>query len=98
MNPRSRAPARAAGRQDRLVAARRRRSAIEPKIGHLKSDNRVRRCFLSGLEGDAINIILAVACATLRKLLARLYFALFRDPAQWPEWPPQPCPILFAAA
>ena len=40
---------------------RKRRSAIEPKIGHLKSDNRVDRCFLSGLEGDAINIILAAA-------------------------------------
>jgi hypothetical protein len=40
---------------------RRRRSAIEPKIGHLKSDHRVRRCFLSGLEGDAINIVLAAA-------------------------------------
>ena len=48
---------------------RRRRSAIEPKIGHLKSDHRVRRCFLSGLEGDAINIILAAAAANLRKLL-----------------------------
>jgi len=48
---------------------RRRRSAIEPKIGHLKNDHRVRRCFLSGLEGDAINIILAAAAANLRKLL-----------------------------
>jgi len=54
---------------------RRRRSAIEPKIGHLKSDHRVRRCFLSGLEGDAINIILAAAAANLRKLLAGFFFA-----------------------
>ncbi len=53
-----------------------RRSAIEPKIGHLKSDHRVRRCFLSGLEGDAINIVLAAAAANLRKLLG-----LFRDAA-----------------
>ena len=51
---------------------RRRRSAIEPKIGHLKSDHRVRRCFLSGLEGDAINITLAAAAANLRKLLGGL--------------------------
>ena len=49
---------------------RRRRSAIEPKIGHLKSDHRAGRCFLSGLEGDAINITLAAAAANLRKLLA----------------------------
>ena len=55
---------------------RRRRSAIEPKIGHLKSDHRVRRCFLSGLEGDAINIILAAAASNLRKLLAAFCFAL----------------------
>ena len=49
---------------------RRRRSAIEPKIGHLKSEHRAGRCFLSGLEGDAINITLAAAAANLRKLLA----------------------------
>ncbi len=55
---------------------RRRRSAIEPKIGHLKSDHRAGRCFLSGLEGDAINIVLAAAGANLRKLLG-----LFRDAA-----------------
>lgn len=55
---------------------RRRRGAIEPKIGHLKSDHRVRRCFLSGLEGDAINIVLAAAAANLRKLLAAFCFAL----------------------
>lgn len=54
----------------------RRRSAIEPKIGHLKSDHRVERCFLSGLEGDAINIVLAAAAANLRKLLKRLLLAL----------------------
>jgi len=53
-----------------------RRSAIEPKIGHLKSDHRVRRCFLSRLEGDAINIVLAAAAANLRKLLAAFCFAL----------------------
>ena len=30
---------------------RKRRSAVEPKIGHLKSDNRMRSCFLKGLAG-----------------------------------------------
>lgn len=54
---------------------RRRRSAIEPKIGHLKSDHRAGRCYLSGLEGDAINIVLAAAAANLRKLLKRFSFA-----------------------
>jgi len=58
---------------------RRRRSAIEPKIGHLKSDNRMDRCFLWGLGGDAINAVLAAAGSNMRKLLRRLYFALFFD-------------------
>jgi IS5 family transposase len=55
---------------------RRRRSAIEPKIGHLKSDHRMNRCFLAGLRGDSINAVLAAAGANLRKLLRRLFFAL----------------------
>jgi IS5 family transposase len=55
---------------------RRRRSAVEPKIGHLKSDNRLGRCFLRGLSGDAINAVLAAAGSNLRKLLKKLVFAL----------------------
>ena len=51
---------------------RRRRSAIEPKIGHLKSDHRMRRCFLAGLHGDAINALLSAAGSNLRKLLGLL--------------------------
>lgn len=50
----------------------RRRSAIEPKIGHLKSDHRMGRCFLARLRGDAINAVLAAAGANLRKLLGLL--------------------------
>jgi IS5 family transposase len=55
---------------------RRRRSAVEPKIGHLKSENRMDRCFLRGLVGDAINAVLAAAGSNLRKLLALLLCAL----------------------
>ena len=72
---------------------RRRRSAIEPKIGHLKSDHRAGRCYLSGLEGDAINIILAAAAANLRKLLAafclalRIWFAQLAPIPNHPETP-----------
>lgn len=62
---------------------RRRRSAIEPKIGHLKSDHRMGRCFLTRLCGDATNAVLASAGANLWKLLRlfgygpqRLFFAL----------------------
>jgi len=51
---------------------RKRRSAIEPIIGHAKSDHRMSRCFLKGLAGDAINAILAAAGFNLRKLLRGL--------------------------
>jgi len=57
---------------------RRRRSAIEPKIGHLKSDHRMDRCFLARLTGDAINAVLAAAGSNLRKLLRRLAAALIQ--------------------
>ena len=69
----------------RAERKRRRRSAIEPKIGHLKSDHRMGRCFLARLFGDAINAVLAAAGSNLRKLLGlfrskagRFVFALLR--------------------
>ncbi len=55
---------------------RKRRSAVEPKIGHLKSDHRLGRCFLKGLAGDAINVILAAAGSNLLKLLRGIACAL----------------------
>ena len=36
-----------------------RRQAVEPSIGHLKADHRMRRNFLKGTLGDAMNPILA---------------------------------------
>jgi transposase, IS5 family len=44
----------------------RRRAAIEPRIGHLKSDFRLGRNFLRGVQGDAINLLLAATAANLR--------------------------------
>jgi hypothetical protein len=55
---------------------RKRRSAIEPKIGHLKSENRMGCCYLKGLIGDGIKAILAAAGANLRKLLRLLSCAV----------------------
>ena len=55
---------------------RKRRSTVEPKIGHLKSDNRMTRCFLKGLTGDAINAVLAAAGSNLQKLLRAFAHAL----------------------
>ena len=48
---------------------------MEPKIGHLKSDHRMRRCFLKGLIGDAINAVLAAAGSNLLKLLRAIALA-----------------------
>ncbi|MEQ1531231.1 MAG: IS5 family transposase [Methylococcales bacterium] len=39
----------------------RRRAAIEPIIGHLKSDFRLSRNFLKGTSGDLINVLMAAA-------------------------------------
>ena len=44
----------------------RRRAAIEPRIGHLKTDFRLGRNFLRGVNGDAFNLLLAATAANLR--------------------------------
>lgn len=49
----------------------RRRAAIEPRIGHLQSDFRLGRHFLRGVQGDAINLLLAATAANLRLWLRR---------------------------
>jgi IS5 family transposase len=46
-----------------------RRQAVEPAIGHLKSDNRMDRCWLSGQLGDALHTVLCAAGYNLRWLL-----------------------------
>lgn len=50
----------------------RRRSAIEPIIGHAKSDGLLERNHLAGATGDAINAILVGAGHNIRLLLAWL--------------------------
>jgi hypothetical protein len=50
------------GRERRDVRREmRRRVAIEPVIGHLKDDHRMRRNHLKGCHGDRINAVLAAA-------------------------------------
>ena len=53
----------------------RRRSAIEPSIGHMKSDQQLDYNHFTGKEGDRINALLAAVGYNFRKLL-RLFFAL----------------------
>jgi transposase, IS5 family len=50
----------------------RRRSAVEPVIGHIKNEHRMGRNYLAGTQGDAINAILAAAGYNFRLLLTWL--------------------------
>jgi IS5 family transposase len=46
-----------------------RRAAIEPVIGHLKSDYRLCRNYLKGILGDQINVILAAAAMNFKRAM-----------------------------
>ena len=46
-----------------------RRTAVEPAIGHLKSDHRMDRCWLQGTLGDALHSISCAAGYNLRWLM-----------------------------
>ena len=46
-----------------------RRTAVEPAIGHLKSDHRMDRCWLQGALGDALHSISCAAGYNLRWLM-----------------------------
>jgi transposase, IS5 family len=49
-----------------------RRSAVEPVIGHMKGEHRMGRNHLTGSAGDAINAVLAAVGYNFRRLLAWL--------------------------
>ena len=53
----------------------RRRSAIEPIIGHLKHDFRMLRNYLKGTQGDAINALMAAAAFNFKRKM-RIDFLL----------------------
>jgi len=50
----------------------RRRSAVEPVIGHTKSDHRMDRNYLAGQAGDAINAVLAAVGYNFKRILSWL--------------------------
>ena len=50
----------------------RRRSAIEPMIGHMKTDGRLTRCPLKGTTGDAIFAVLCGCGHNIRMILRHL--------------------------
>lgn len=55
-----------------------RRAAVEPTIGHLKSEHRLERNQLRGVSGDSINAILSAAAMNFGKLLSFLLAFLLR--------------------
>lgn len=55
-----------------IKKALKRRSAVEPEIGHMKKDGRLGRCYLKGAVGDAINVVMVAAGHNLRKILNKL--------------------------
>jgi len=63
-----------AGQKRRMIGTIRRemqrRPAIEPVIGHAKSEHRMGRNYLAGQAGDAINAVLAAVGYNFRRLLA----------------------------
>ena len=60
----------------------RRRSAIEPVIGHLKAEHRMGRNYLWHREGDAINAVLAAVGYNFRRLIRWLSLLLSQILAQ----------------
>lgn len=56
----------------------RRRSAIEPVIGHMKSEGHLDRNYLKGRHGDAANAILSAVGYNLRLILAWLKILVSR--------------------
>lgn len=55
----------------------RRRAAIEPIIGHMKSDYRMARNYLKGFEGDERNLLLAASAFNLKKWMNIYFYAVF---------------------
>ena len=54
----------------------RRRSAVEPVIGHLKAEHRMGRNYLWFRRGDATNAVLAAAGYNFRRLIRWLSLLL----------------------
>lgn len=57
------------GMTNSFKAKLKRRSAIEPTIGHMKTEGRLNRCTLKGQLGDAMFALLCAAGHNLRLIL-----------------------------
>lgn len=56
-------------RQNKLKKQFRRRAAIEPINGHLKTDHRLNRNFYKGITGDNMNVMLAAAAFNFKRMM-----------------------------
>lgn len=65
------------GKSDSILKKLKRRSAVEPVIGHMKFKHRLDRNFLKGVLGDRINSILSGCGKNLRKLIQQIGFLFF---------------------
>lgn len=63
-------------RRKRLLFCK--RAAIEPTIGHLKSDYRMKRNFLKGVMGDAVNAMLSAAAFNFKRAMNALFCLFFQ--------------------
>ena len=63
--------------QNKLKKAHRQRAAIEPVIGHLKTDHRLGRNFYKGIIGDNINIMLAAAAFNFKRMMNKWKTSFF---------------------
>src|SRR5258705_7268850 len=68
----------------------RRRSAIEPIIGHLKAEGHLRRCYLKGRAGDAANLVLSALGHHFRRILP--WLSEFLCLLLFPLWRTLACP------
>jgi IS5 family transposase len=53
----------------KISKAHKKRAAIEPIIGHIKTDHRLNRNFYKGVTGDNINIMLAAAGFNFKRMM-----------------------------
>jgi transposase, IS5 family len=81
-----------------------RRQAIEPAIGHTKSDHRMDRCWLKDADGDALHALLCAAGFNIRWLLRAIaakglkgLLLAFSKWALWLRWLASALPIASAA-
>jgi len=56
-----------------------RRAAVEPSIGHLKTEHRLERNRLKGIAGNAVNAVMAAAAMNFRSCSERSTFPYARN-------------------